>query len=261
MTGDLGERVPGRSSSAAPSTFRSALNVVSLGLGLYSISAASSSASAGFWLLAIHSPRSDPYQGFYHHAGEVSIVVSMVLALVVFVILHLGFVRLENSWNQSSPDEGKMLAVLPNLRRSAYVLLALTGLTAPILFFVKGRYEAAIGIFAVLSAMTAVAFLTAIAIPPLSLSTRRARLVIVAGVVAGVIGVSGEAIVTPLSEITPSWIDFGGYPLANWNLPFGSIVAISSALLFAAYRTAMKRSPHLSPPGRDEPRRNSSDSV
>jgi hypothetical protein len=98
----------------------------------------------------------------------------------------------------------------------------------------------------VVAAASAMAFLAAVSIPALAMGRGLGPWLTSAGAALGAVGTLGQ-LALGLSNPRgifgaydprnpPSLLMFGGFPLANWNLPFGSVVSLGAFLLWLAYR-------------------------
>ena len=213
----------------------SALRLLSIPLLIYAGSAFLSSASAGVWLMAIYTPWVDPSGAFFSVGGSLLLAVGIFLAVITLVFLVISFRRLGPEFEASETSRGRLVSFVPDVARVAYLLLVLALLLVP-LNFVKGGYDIIIGIYPLVGGGAALTFLVAVSLPALSLGRGLTLRLTVAAIIIGVAGVVGLSYVTPLTSRPPTWVDLGGFPLLNWNLPFGTLVGVSTLLLWFSYR-------------------------
>ena len=118
-------------------------------------------------------------------------------------------------------------------------------LVVPFLSARGSGFEEARASFGLASGLAALAFLATISIPALirTKSEQDAVFWVLIGAVAlGAVGVSGLiALMLPPWIQGPSWITLGGFPLLNWNLPFGALVGTSALLVGLSYRSLARK--------------------
>ena len=219
---------------------RSAFRVLVIALSVYSGSAACAAASAGLWFLAGQAAtRQDPVTGPLGLAGSLTLLASVILALAAFSLLIIAFAHLKKARDVASPPVSRAI------KRSRLAVLTAYGLLLPAaalspLFFFKGGFAVAEIPILLAATGSALAFLAALA-PPVQLLRRRGRMLgwtaIALGAAAVVVEASLAVSGSLRGQVFPS-LPFGGYPfpLVNWNVPFGSSIAASSAMLAWAYR-------------------------
>lgn len=220
----------------------SGLRLLSIALPVYAASAFLSSASAGTWLLAIYTPELDPSGNLANVGGSLFLAAGVFLAVATLALLVVSFGRLEKGLDKVDSPGDWYAVSFSAFRRYPLYLLAITLLLSP-LFAVKGGYSAIIGLFSVISGATALAFLAILVLPALALEGQPPRILTLGALVVGAGAIVGLALVTP-GPIPPArvdWLTLGGFPLLNWNLPFGSAVGVSALLLWSAYRRIARR--------------------
>ena len=220
----------------------SGLRLLSIALLVYAASAFLSSASAGAWLLAVYTPELDPSGTLANVGGSLFLAAGVFLAIVTLALLVVSFRRLEKGLDKIDSPRDWYAAPFSTFRRYPFYLLAITLLLSPLLA-VKGGYSAFIGLFSAISGATALTFLAILVLPALALEGPPPWTLTLGALVVGAGAAVGLALVTPL-PIPPTrvdWLTLGGFPLLNWNLPFGSAVGVSALLLWSAYRSIARR--------------------
>ena len=212
---------------------------LSVALAVYAGSAAMASASVGLWLLALEtSNRADPISGVFNLAGAITTLAAAFLALAALVLLLIACDKLRPSAQIVLRTTAPVLQWYRTALVFAFTLALLTALSVVGWMFSRGP-----SIFGpvtlALSAATAIAFLIAMLLPLHALvpQNRRTGLWIVAAF--SITAIIAEAIV-PMGTMSghppaTNWMTLGGFPLLNWHLVFGAIVAACSAFLAWSY--------------------------
>jgi len=212
---------------------------LSVALAVYAGSAAMASASVGLWLLALEtSNRADPISGVFNLAGGITTLAAAFLALAALVLLLIACDKLRPSAQVVLGTTAPVLQWYRTALVFAFTLALLTSLSVVGWMFSRGP-----SIFGpvtlALSGATAIAFLAAVLLPLHSLvpQNRRAGLWVVAAL--SIAAIIAEAIV-PMGAMSghppaTNWMTLGGFPLLNWHLVFGAIVAACSAFLAWSY--------------------------
>ncbi|MCJ2531552.1 MAG: hypothetical protein LN413_04485 [Candidatus Thermoplasmatota archaeon] len=181
------------------------------------------------------------------------------------VLLVLSFRRMKVVAEDAPGHFGQAWPLIQGGWILSWVLVGIALVLGVLLIFARGtRFEGARASFGLASGFAALSFLAAISIPALIRTKARQDTVfwvLMVAVALGAVGVSGEmALMLPPLIRIPSWITLGGFPLLNWNLPFGALVGTSALLISLSYRvlarkqeTVERRGPnatHLSAPRR-----------
>ncbi len=214
---------------------------LSAALAMYAGSAAMASASVGLWLLALQtSNRADPISGVFNLAGGITTLAAVFLALAALVLLLIACDKLRPSAQVVLRTTTPVLQWYRTALVFAFTLALLTALSVVGWMFSRGP-----SIFGpvtlALSGATAIAFLAAVLLPLNALvpQNRRTGLWIVAAL--SITAIVAEA-VAPMGTMSghpaaTNWMTLGGYPLLNWHLVFGAIVAVCSTFLAWSYRS------------------------
>lgn len=212
---------------------------------IYGLSAVLSSASAGLLVADLgFSPPGDSGIGILAVTGNLLLVLGIALAVVSLLILILAFWRLIGEFLKVASNRVKLtvVAITMGLWAVAFILLAVGAilLGRAALVFIKIPPGTAFEDLTAINGATALVFLGALSLPVVAFGRRMVRTLGLLAVILGGVGVLGETLITQLRPaVTPDWLTFGGYPLINWNLPFGALVASSALLLWHAYRSVM----------------------
>lgn len=175
------------------------------------------------------------------YLGGITLLVGMVFGATSFFLLIWSFRRLKEGCLSAPRVLASPISVARAFARVGYGFLAAAALLFPVGFFVKGGSQTPMPLAALLAgAGAAIALLVAVATPVVWLgrgwSVRAAWISIVTGI-AAVATETWLVLENPLGVGRGfNWLLFGGYPLINWNLPFGLMVAVTSVLLWWAYR-------------------------
>lgn len=212
---------------------------LAISLAVYAGSAAVASVSVGLWLLAIDaSNRQDPISGAFNVAGGATILAAAVLALAALLVLLLA-----SMWLRPSA-QAALRTVVPVFRWYRTALACSLGLalitSLAIVGFVFSRGASIFGpLWLVLSGVSAVGFLGAVLLPLHALGRRSERGTLLIVATLSVSAIMAEAIIPfgMLSGNPPAvnWLTLGGYPLLNWHLVFGAVVAACAAFLAQRY--------------------------
>jgi len=228
---------------------RSGLQLLARSLFVYAASAAASATSAGLaWSSMANRSASAPWQEAW---GFGALLVAIALMFVAAVLFLLAFPELRAGAPAAGPGG-------PETIEWARKCLLVGGLAG-----VLGLAEMAAGglpMGVIITGVGACSFLLAALLPVLLVGTRRD--VVTAGVAMslGILGIVEETAVTvalgwPSGNI--GWAEFGGFPILNWNLPWGLAVAASAAILgwvhFRVYRRLRKGTTQGSKPLADTP--------
>jgi hypothetical protein len=220
--------------------FNRGLRLISVALLVYAGSAALSASSAGVWSGAFGTPLT----AVHHRLADLALLLAMSLAAVSLVLLVVSFTDLGKGCKTAPPRVAATISVARTVVRLGYGFLAVTGVVFPIAFFGKGYSQTALPWLVLISAGAAIALLFAVTVPLIRLGSPRSAPVAWTSIAAGTAAVIAEAwFALRLGDprYVTTWVSFGGYPLVNWNLPFGSVVAVTSFLLGLAY-TALAKS-------------------
>lgn len=218
-----------KSDRSRPDLVNRGLRLLSAALLIYAGSAALGASSAGLWLVASG------------NLGGTALLLGIVLGTVSLGLLVLSFRDLKVGCATAPHAFAVTITVARTLARVGYGFLAAAALFFPVGFFLKGGSQTAAPLATVLaSATAAILLLLAVAAPLVrhgrGWSLRAAWISIVAGTVA-VLAETWLVLDTPWGAGRGfNWLLFGGYPLINWNLPFGLTVAATSIVLWWAYR-------------------------
>lgn len=211
--------------------------LLSVALLVYAVSAASSAISAGLFVAAFLES-SGPVTGALGTAGSVTLVLGLGLAGFSFAFVVTGFSVLYRGPRAADLLIARAISRAHVLALFAYGLSIVAGTLLVFGFFTKGG-SAIFELGVVASAPAAFAFVAAVTLPAVNLARRPGPVLAWAGGAVVIAGSVGELILAlrPQSGITtPDWLTLGGFPLINWNLPFGIIVAAGAVMLWCAYR-------------------------
>ena len=212
---------------------------LSVALAVYASSAAMASASVGLWLLALEtSNRADPISGVFNRAGAITTLAAASLALAAFVLLLIAGDKLRPSAEVVLQTTTPVLQWYRTALVFAFTLALLTALS--VVGWVFSRGPSIFGpVTLALSGATAIVFLAAVLLPLHALvpQNQRTGLWIVAAL--SITAIIAEAI-APMGMMSghppaTNWMTLGGFPLLNWHLVFGAIVAACSAFLAWSY--------------------------
>ena len=212
---------------------------LSVALAVYAGSAAMASASVGLWLLALEtSNRADPIWGVFNLAGAITTLAAAFLALAALVLLLVGSGKLRPSAQVALRTTTPVLQWYRTALVFAFTLALLTALAVVGWMFSRGPSIFGPVVLA-LSGAAAIAFLTAVLLPLHALvpQNRRTGLWIVAAL--SITAIMAEVIV-PMGTFSGhppamNWMTLGGFPLLNWHLVFGAIIAACSFFLAWSY--------------------------
>src|SRR2546428_2458242 len=212
---------------------------LSVALAVYAGSAAMASASVGLWLLALEtSNRADPISGVFNLAGAITTLAAAFLALAALVLLLVGSGKLRPSAQVALRTTTPVLQWYRTALVFAFAIALLAALA--VVGWMFSRSPSIFGpVVLALSGAAAIAFLAAVLLPLHAVvpQNRRTGLWIVAAL--SITAIIAEAIVPMgmMSGHPPAtyWMTLGGFPLLNWHLVFGAIVAACSAFLARSY--------------------------
>ena len=213
---------------------------LSVALGVYGGSAGLAGLSVGLWLLAIDAGnRGEPASRALNIVASAATEMAALFALVALVILFVGSSHLRPSSQVALRTTVPVLQWYRNVLASAIALGTITALLMAGLTISRGRAPILGSAMLALSGATATAFLGAVIVPLYVLGPpeRKALLWFVSAL--SVTAIVAEVVVAlpSMSGISRSinWLTFGGYPLLNWHLVFGAIVAGCSLFLARRY--------------------------
>lgn len=215
---------------------------LSITLVVYACSAVMASLSAGMWLLAIDtSNRRDPMSGAFNLAGGVTTLAAALLALAALVLLLVGSSLLRPSLEFSLGSPYPVLRWYRTALAGSFSLGAITALAVLGLMFSRGRVGILGPAVLVLTGATAVALLAAVLLPLHALGSQTRKVLLWIVTALSLATIIAEAVL-PLGAISgisqpTNWLTFGGYPLFNWHLVFGAIVAGCSIFFARGYWT------------------------
>ena len=218
---------------------RAGFKLVSLALFVYAGSAFASAASAGSFVAAIlTSQRGDPVTGVFDFAGGIAIRIGAAVAGTSLVLLAVGFALLKKGRESVGTEVAAALSASRLMLSFAYLFLAVAGPLVVVSAFFKGG-GTLLQLAVVMSGVAALAFLGAVAVPAVVLPGLSRRRIAMVATGIGAAAVLAELFLALQSSTVlrdPIWLTLGGYPLINWNLPFGVLVGISSLMLWWSYR-------------------------
>ena len=216
---------------------RTGLKLLSVALWVYAASALFAAASAGLFVAA-YMERSDPVTSALNTAGSIMLFIGLGLSGFCFAFLVVGFSLAYRGSRDADPPIARPIALAHTLALAAYGLSFVAATLLILGFFrIGGVLVFQLGVVA--SAPAALAFAAAVTLPALRLGRRPGPTFAWAGAGVIIVGSIGELALAlrPPSEIrTPEWLTLGGFPLVNWNLPFGIMVAVGALLVWLAYR-------------------------
>ncbi len=237
---------------------RSGFSWISIALAVYAASATSEAISAGFIVTA---PFGEPFGDnpivtaafFFLFVGGALALASLVFALLGFRSFGRSKVRVDaNVASTLSLSWGVFWLGCVMAVVGAFLAALVTGFPLP-LFPPDARraYDFFyLGLLVVVT-VTAVLLLAGVALPPVRLNMGRDRALAWLALFLGIVAISGNAFVSSLyvayefngysSYPPPSLLTFGGWPLLNINVPFGTLVAVSAALFAWSYRKLSTR--------------------
>ena len=216
--------------------------LLSAALLVYAASAASSGASAGLFVAA-YLARNDPVTGVFNIAGGITLLGGLALVTLSLALLVPAFSRLYEGSRTARLRVARVLSLTHLSAFVAYGFLIIAGALLLLGFFTKGGV-AIFELGVILSAPAALAFLAAIVAPAVTLANKPGPAISWAAAGLGATAVIGELVLAlnvPTPATPPDWLTLGGFPLINWNLPFGISVALSALLVWLAYRFVPER--------------------
>ena len=226
-------RNPQAPSAVAETRFR----LLSIALLTYVASALASAVSAGLWAAAVSGLP-------LGNAGSIAGLAGFAVATLSFVILPLAYSKLRKA-SEEGTDLELALRIGRPILRVAYLFLAMAGPLFLVGAFTRGGFViASAGVIMTLPA--AVALVIAIIIPAATLAKKVRRSVVIGGAVLVSIASVAELVLALATLFTsriygPYWFGLGGYPLLNWNLPFGSLVAVGYLMIWSTYRSLARQ--------------------
>ena len=212
-------------------------NLLSVALLVYAASAVSSAISAALFVGAFRESRGLT-TGTLNIAGTLTLLLGLGLAGFCFAFVVAGFSLAYRRSRAEDPEVARAISLAHTLAFSAYGLSIVAGTLLAFGFFTN-RTSLVFEVGVVASAPAALAFIAAVMVPAVNLARRPGPTFAWAGGAMAIVGTVGELILAlrPLSAITtPDLVTLGGFPLINWNFPFGMTVAGGSLMLWLAYR-------------------------
>lgn len=220
---------------------RPGLRLAANSLLVYGVSAGLSSASAGLFVVSLELyRRGNPVTGAFNVAGSVLIIPGIALAVVALLLLGLSFRRLPGELMRaaSSPTRRVLVAISIVLWATAFGLLAIAAVSGLLLVvLLKNPPQDLFQNFVFFEGAAAFAFLGALSLPVVTLGRVGLKPLALIAAAFGGVGIMGEVLIQSQASVAPDWLTLGGYPLLNWNLPFGALVAVSAFVMWRAYRS------------------------
>jgi len=215
----------------------------------YSISAAANAIAAGLYASAVGLQQSgNSLTGLLNIAGTLALYAGLLVGLASAILFIAAFEELRIRWPWIDPSLRRAFSIfriLGLLGLVALGLLASIYLGSAIAFtFERAQFIGVV--FQAVCAFAAAIIAIALASLPFTLSVGRPRVLAVAAVLMAGIGIAGEMAIgfmnsASFSPASSSLLTFGGFPLVNFNLPFGAIVATSAMLMRVAYQGLSSR--------------------
>ncbi len=233
--------------SARGGTLQEGFRWLSRSLGIYAASATLMVTSA--WLFvgaSVPYQASDAVTGVLG-VGFITLLFGGVLGLVALACAVAGF---RHAARAVAVSKVEMRTTLVKSRQAFLVACSLTAIAGPLFvvsFFARTADAATFGLSVLvgLLALTSLLFLASLTLVPILLPGRQRTLGLVA-LAIGAVGILGEGAtsIAGFAEGAPlhrTWLTFGGWPLLNWNIPFGGMVAFGAGLLAWTYRLLSRR--------------------
>jgi hypothetical protein len=199
----------------------------------YVASALAGATSAGFFVAAA-------YGLPLGNAGVIALLAGLILAALSFILVPLAYSKLRKA-SEESTDLERAVRIGRPILQLAYLFLAMAGPLILVGGFTKGGLVI-VQAGVIISLPAALAFLTAITIPAVTLAKNVRKNGAIGGAVLVSIASVAELVLALATIFTsrvvgPFWFGLGGYPLLNWSLPFGTLVAIGYLMIWATYRS------------------------
>ena len=199
----------------------------------YVASALAGATSAGFFVAAT-------YGLPLGNAGVIALLAGLILTALSFTLVPLAYSELRKG-SEEGTDLKQALRIGRHILGIAYLVLAVAGALILVGGFTRGGFVF-VGAGVVMTLPVALAFLTAIAIPAATLAKNVRKNVAIGGAVLVSVAsvaelVLGLATIFASRVVGPFWFGLGGYPLLNWSLPFGTLVAIGYLMIWSTYRS------------------------
>jgi len=228
----------GSSTRGYPSGF----NLLSATSLVYAASALFMAASAGSFVAASHR---DQWTEVLGAVGAAMAVVGTALALGSLLLLVVCTLRFHQG---TLPPDSRLGRIASSTEVSAFSACVLLSVGTPIMLY-SHVFEVLPIVFLVGDSLVtagAFAFLLAVMLPAATLASRPGRLTAWIGAGIGVVAVIGVLILSLNGSPSlrtggggpsdvPNWLTLGGLPFLYWNLPFGTVAAVSSLILWRAY--------------------------
>jgi hypothetical protein len=172
-------------------------------------------------------------------------LVGTALALGSLLLLVVGTRRFHQGTSLPDPRLGRIASSTEIATFSACVLLSV-GIPIMLYSHIFNVFPIVFLVGDSLVTAGAFAFLLAVSLPAATLTSRLGRLMAWIGAGMGAFAVVGVLILSlngspslrtgagrPSEQ--PNWLTLGGLPFLYWNLPFGTVAAVSSLVLWRAY--------------------------